>query len=505
MNPNGPKIIGKIDLNLINKSPCMKLSTAFRLLDATVMDEKGDYDILLYDKNKDLDGCGISLIVGRNGVGKSYLFRAFIEFFVDFKWFVRSESKRPYSNSRYRIRRLRYILGAHEYEIIREGNGFITKIDENETSANDIFIPRIVAAHFGLYDRFPIKRDRYDVDFYSYVGTKAGGNFISTNNIITHMLFSLCEDREEKVVKRMAQAFSKVGYDPKVTIKIRLREADEINSFETFRFRLDMQLQSVSSSMFNASLLKKIGAYTLRQKKDLYNTYKKLKKSSEIVLNLNNYGSFEENRVYFSNVYILKQIQLISKLNYLFYSESIPRDCNSLSSGEINMLATIVSVASCIDDYPVLILLDEPELNQHPNWQMSIINQLYAIFGDFTNHLLIASHSHFLVSDLPGKKSVVLQLNYSDNGLISKILTESTYGWSAEQVLLEVFQTGTDRNMYLGNMIGTLLDKIKKRELDSASVKEQLEFLMSVSENLKDFDPLKKIITSLNKAFNQEK
>lgn len=502
--PEGIKIIGKIDLNQINQPHVWhKHHRKFRLLDAIVEDENGTYDVILYDGKKELCNCGISLIVGKNGVGKSYLFRAIIEFFVDFNWFVRHEFKRPYSNSRYRINQLRYVLDRHEYLITRDTNKFISKINGDETSSNDVIIPNIVAAHFGLYDRFPIKRDRYDVDIYNYVGAKAGGNFISTNNIITQMLFSLCEDREEKVLRRIIKAFANVGYDPKVTIKVRLRETEKITSFEDFRTRLEQQVQS--SSTFNASLFKKIGRYTVPQKRDLYRSYKRLKENSEVVLDLREYDSFVENRKYFSDIYLLKQLQFTSKLNFYFYRNSKERDCNSLSSGEINMLATTVSVASCINDSPILILLDEPELNQHPNWQMSIITQLYEIFGDFTCHLLIASHSHFLVSDLPGEKSVVIQMDSNKGELISKTIPEDTYGWSAEQVLLEVFQTGTDRNMYLGHILGELLDRIKIRDIDISEVREKIDFLARVSENLKEFDPLKKIIISLIAAFNSKK
>lgn len=483
----------------------------FRLIDAIVEDEKGTYDLNFFDSEKDIKGCGISLIIGKNGVGKSYLFRALIEFFVDFQWFVQDIPKRPYSNSRYKISRLRYLLGGNEYEIVRDGNKFSSKINLWSASPTDVMIPNIVAAHFGLYDRFPIKRDRYDVDCYNYVGTKAGGNFISTNNIITQMLYSLCEDREERVIKRIIKAFSKVGYDPKVTIRVRLNasarlkdsDLSKVTSFEKFRNILGQEAEI--NPNFKSYAIRKIENFTVPKKKNLYKTYKRLRKDSEIVLDLRDYDSFTENREHFSNIYLLKQLQLISKLNISFYRNGIKRDCNTLSSGEINMLATVVSVASSIIDYPALILLDEPELNQHPNWQMSIVNHLNEIFGDFTCHLFIASHSHFLVSDLPGEKSVVIQLDYSDKGLSGKMISANTYGWSAEQVLLEVFETATDRNLYLGNMVGTLLDKIKNRHLEMSEVTEQLEFLNRVSENLKDFDPLKKIISSLNKAFNPER
>lgn len=496
------KFAGSIDLNNLYPERLLPDYAKFRLLNAIVKDDKGNYDFVLFDDTKTCERCGISLLIGKNGVGKSYMLRAIIDFLIEFNHYINHSQKRSYKNSRYRILSLRYILGNHEYIITRETGKFLTKIDGFFTSSSDIVLPRIIAAHFGLYDRFPIKSERYDVDIYNYVGTKAGGNFISTNNIITQMLFSLCEDRHEIVIRRIVKAFSTAGYEPKVTIRVSLKDSDNISSFDKFLIQLEKQLNT--SSSFYSSLFKKVENYTLVQKKNLYMTFKKIRKNGEIVLDLNDYDSFVEKREVFSVIYLLKQLKLTSKLNYYFYRKSEERDCNSLSSGEINMLATIVSVASNIDRYPALILLDEPELNQHPNWQMGIIDQLNELFGDYTCHLIIATHSHFLVSDLPGEKSSVIQMEYGNNGLIGRLLYEDTYGWSAEQVLLEVFHTCTDRNIYLANIIGLLLDKIKNQDIDKNKVKGELDFLNVVKDNLKDIDPLKHIILSLNRAFSYQ-
>ena len=76
-NSNGVKIVGKIDLNQIGKPTVWQpYYSKFRLLDATVEDENGTYDIVRYDKNKESSDCGISLIAGKNGVGIELLGKA---------------------------------------------------------------------------------------------------------------------------------------------------------------------------------------------------------------------------------------------------------------------------------------------------------------------------------------------------------------------------------------------------------------------------------------------
>lgn len=57
-----------------------------------------------------------------------------------------------------------------------------------------------------------------------------------------------------------------------------------------------------------------------------------------------------------------------------------------------------------------MVLIDEPEISQHPNWQMQIIDMLDKCLSDSKCHFIIATHSHFLVSDLPNYKSSVTYL-----------------------------------------------------------------------------------------------
>ena len=49
--------------------------------------------------------------------------------------------------------------------------------------------------------------------------------------------------------------------------------------------------------------------------------------------------------------------------------------CMDMSSGEFNMLATIVSVAS-VAEKNVLVLMDEPEISLHLNWQQKLIETI---------------------------------------------------------------------------------------------------------------------------------
>lgn len=503
------KVLGKIDLDVINGHPGKSISQrtnvkrGIRLLWATVRDEKKLYDIKFIDKERESEGVGFSLLIGPNGVGKSYILRAIIDFFVDLAYFQKNESMRRRTKIRYDIMNIEYKNGDDIINIRRNGNKFEVSVNNEMCSTKLGVTPNIVAAHFGLYDRFPTSNRNYDLPFYHYVGAKAGGNFITTNNIITQMFFSLCEEKENDVIERLIEVFERIDYEPKVSISGKLKGTQRYESPKMLKEALTKMKLDKSSFFYSA--YKRAQEYTDRQWESLYRAYLLLQNKSSkdelLVLDLKK-SSFEKNRKIFSEIYLLKQLQIVDRLSYNFYRQGNKVDCNELSSGEANMLATVVSIASSINSKCNLILLDEPELNQHPNWQMGIISLFNDVLKDYPCHFLIATHSHFLVSDLPMNSSSVIQLDYDkENGLTSTMVGEDTYGWSAEEILLQVFHTSTDRNMYFANIVGKLLDRIKDNNIVPDEVEKELMFIKKVSEHLHDNDPMKTISKTILSEF----
>ena len=112
------------------------------------------------------------------------------------------------------------------------------------------------------------------------------------------------------------------------------------------------------------------------------------------------------------------------------------------SSGEANILTTMISLIPLVEDN-CCVLIDEPEISLHPSWQYRYIELLTNVFQSFNGcHIIIASHSHFLVSDLPTDNSSVITLNKIDGLVKSELLPNSTFGWSAEDILLNISFNG---------------------------------------------------------------
>ncbi|MCG3694450.1 AAA family ATPase [Aliarcobacter butzleri] len=84
------------------------------------------------------------------------------------------------------------------------------------------------------------------------------------------------------------------------------------------------------------------------------------------------------------------------------------RDLFSFSQGERKKIIEKLILLECFNDGENrLILLDEPDNTLHPNWQKEYINLLVTLLKDKKYiHIIITSHSPFLISDLP-KENVI--------------------------------------------------------------------------------------------------
>ncbi len=135
---------------------------------------------------------------------------------------------------------------------------------------------------------------------------------------------------------------------------------------------------------------------------------------------------------------------------------------------------------------------------------MSLIDNLDVALAGRVCHVLIATHSHMIVSDLPLERSSVVHLEKDENGKVSsELIASATYAWSAEEVLLKVFKTATDRNRYFGELIARLLEKIGDNSICPKDVVRELEYFKKVSRNLNDIDPMKSILNTIVEAYSE--
>ncbi|WBF57658.1 hypothetical protein HXV90_18440 [Lysinibacillus sp. JK80] len=106
----------------------------------------------------------------------------------------------------------------------------------------------------------------------------------------------------------------------------------------------------------------------------------------------------------------------------------------------------------------------------------------------------MATHSHFMVSDLKNESSSLIELKSKSNELvISKNINESVYGRSAEDILYEVFNMPTSRNYYIGKDLDEILQAISLNRVNDG-IRDKAHKLYSMIDYLKESDPLKELI-----------
>lgn len=445
-----------------------------------------------------------SVLIGTNGVGKSSLMKEIIDFFIDLHSYVNHSETRLSPANKGHLKGIRYNIDGVECEVIRLEKNYYARVGGAIQPLTELRLPSIVACHFGAFDKFPTQKvnglaqTRYDVDCYKYVGAHVNGNMISSSAIAFRLLFALNEHMDDRQRKNICSILDFIGYDHRISLSYTMVTKSKKNGVAW-----DTITQRVDRDRDYANLNKQEKA---RVATELYNFYisKTSASGSQLTYDIDFDGDNTSGGVHdeLQIIYKLKQCDLVNSVNVIFHKQGIDITSDEMSSGEFAMLSTVLSVSAAANDPHTLVLMDEPELSLHPNWQMMLIDNLDRALDKQVCHLVIATHSHFVVSDLQKERSSVTHIEKDNEGnLKATTIAESTFGWSPEEVLLKVFQLATDRNRYLADVVGTFIQRIADNDISIETASEELTFLKKVSTGLSDVDPMKKIIATILEEF----
>lgn len=464
--------------------------------------EVNDIDLGSFEES---DGLPLySVLIGINGVGKSSLMKEIVDFFIDLHTCASDAKSKLSSSFKIRLKGIRYHIDGMECEVIRLHKNYIAKINGCICDLKELRLPSIVACHFGAFDKFPTQKvygsaqTKYDVPFYKYMGAHVNGSMISSSAIAFRLFFALNEQMNDRQRQNICSILDFIGYDHRITLSYSL----------VLKSKKDTAPRDIISQR-----VEKAREYNKLDKQEknkeiakLYTFYKNKISSG--------YNRFEYNIDFDKNIilketldelqyiYKLKQCNLVNSVNVIFYKQGYNNTSEEMSSGEFAILSTVLSISAAADSPHTLVLLDEPELSLHPNWQMTLIDNLDRALANQVCHLLISTHSHMLVSDLPMKRSSVIQVEKDEkSNLNSTRIHGSTYGWSAEEILLKVFKTATDRNRYFGELIGQLLERMGNNTISPKEVEKELRELQKISMHLSDIDPMKTILNTIVETY----
>jgi predicted ATPase len=529
------------------------MNNNFKIMSVKINNLDIDFDANMFnmeslDSSRNGSSIFTSVFIGENGVGKSHLLKYISYMFMDIyniKYF--SETEEINYNLSDRVQRLHHLTKiviepidnySIQYKVdnieflVSKHKGKISIFKDHfqlpPEQYDQIQIPNnILCCAFQINDKFKFKVNS-ESDFYKYLGIKSQSGFTNSKTvekkICDNIIKCLFTEENKLHLDMFKECFKFLGLDTKITIDYKIKRrrdifndhinvdniAEEINRSvfkngkrKTFASNLFSDI--ITDSSILESLVRQIKNFNSL----LYNNSFRDRNVSTIKTEINlETGDFYAITPYNEIIDMKSKIDknaldLLNKLDIIgspilgikkkeYYSIS------NGSSGEVHILFLLSNIISNINKTS-LILIDEPEISLHPSWQIRIINLLRSILlkAHKSCHIIIATHSHFIVSNLEPKESTlhIIKNDLLNSDLLCENIDYDIYGWSAENILYKVFGVPSNRNYYLAEYIDNLLEEISLGNYNK--VLENKDKLISLSRNLSDIDPFKEVIEKI--------
>ncbi len=455
----------------------------------------------------------MSLIIGANGTGKSQVLRFIINIFNNLSASQNKEFKiiEKFQNSF----KIIYQFENDIYEIVGENKDISIKKNGIKIILQKLKLPKkIIALTANLNDRFPLftSKSILNNNRYEYLGVRAASNnaFIGRNIAKTAEYFSMIISNE-KNIDAVKNLFEILNFDPKCELIFKkgknyklFKDSYNKSNIETLKNAVKLlidKIQGKNSSRINISYRvekysrvlnilqnEKINLHLIShilKQNELFSYkldfltktgFENLKNDTKLIKYLTDLEIFS-----FDTIKVMKRLDISQSFNI-----------KEASSGEYHLLTSLLSLVAKIKDNS-LILIDEPEISLHPNWQQKYIEILNKLFDNFSScHFIIASHSHFLVTNLKSEYSSISALQLNNGKIKVNLIKYNTFGWTPENILYNVFGVVTVRNYYYEMDIKELLHLISHNSDDYTRINEIIMRLEN--EQILKSDPLKLII-----------
>lgn len=403
---------------------------------------------------------------------------------------------------------LRVITDSVNSKIIEKESSGQIKI---KTTGNVIFknneIPvKILASSFSLNDKFPIltKRNKLYHKNYEYLGLRSTTNnaFVGKykKDFLTRLVSIISDEKKSHTFR---DALLNIGMPLKFKFSFKygrglkqiMNQSSDFESYDEFNDKISkfISIKKNTNRLDSEKLYERL--HSTHLKSEIFNFFKSKRRglnSIEYRIDLFN-QSLNDIFLHDASILIFFIESGIIQIDDFSFTTNDDFSFSMASSGQHHLFTEILNLTSSVTD-DSLILIDEPEISLHPNWQIKYIELLQSIMNNYKGcHTIICSHSHFLVSCINEEYCGIMQAKTTKNGHIE--ITEynqNVYGWSPEQVLYNVFGLSTTRNHYFESDIKQIISVISKVNNNINDIYEPLARVKRF--NITDDDPLKILI-----------
>lgn len=475
-----------------------------------------EFNLPLYNQEDFEAGPKASVLIGVNGSNKSRVLSALIEELSNIEGLrreltdeaiLRDEKARPFKVQNYSLFQSEVPMDSYRGKVSTHGNLPDAKVDywmknsywsverrdrdltvwkdgEKIEVASMKFPDRAIAVAHLPTDRFRFTRGEVD-DFYVYLGLRQATNMTTTGALESKVIMSLVSaigrDRASRIFKSW---LDDLNLENSLEIEFGL-SATSLFAQKTFhdfrhevlhrneRMRGRGRERSNEAQQKDSAQLEEFWPFfqALRE-------FEIIEKQGRLRARSLGYSvpfSFEFFPSMFEEFDVAKMIDIgkrymvLHDIALVFCKFGKKLRFSELSSGEQQVLGTVIRFIAELGDNSVLVI-DEPEVSLHPAWQRLYLPRLLETLKSFPQtHAIIATHSHFLVSDVSEKQaSLTVASNVSASRF--KSFDGDVYGRSPENILYRVFGIASTSNFYV------------ERDLTSA---------LRMISGVDDFDPIR--------------
>ncbi|EPD38412.1 hypothetical protein HMPREF9702_04592 [Delftia acidovorans CCUG 15835] len=442
--------------------------------------QAGDYSDSLHAPNK------FTVIVGRNGVGKSRLLREICMAYVDIEQI--DDARISYRGAQ--VSREKFDIDSHRAP------------------------SSVIALSTSPFDRFPLQKMFGPIcTDYQYLGLRG----LSSRNLslaflsrtIGALITSVVDDPNH--INTINEVLSHLGYYPFLEIRLvaslspaKLEKALESNNFIEYLINNNNRVNAMSERW--RYHMTKLSAYEVSRFEAACRHWASVGVKPRLDLKITKDGLIDLQRGSSLDLNFLLLIQMgffqLRDVGVIKNGLPNPIRITDASSGEQCVVMSLLGIASHIKN-GTLICIDEPEICLHPAWQEQYVSLLMNVFSKFKGcHFIIATHSPQVIAQLKDDNCFVLDL---ENGVTTQAAEYNLR--SADYQLARLFKAPGFKNEYLSR---TLIDAlqalsggVKYDQLKSHEVHQILHLKNVISPD----DPIKRLMDICEKALkaSQEK
>lgn len=492
-----------------------------------------------YDINQENKDNHFTIIIGRNASGKSEILKEVCHLLI------RSQIKNGF-NSAY-VDRLDHYLDRNykdtlhrgeknlnsELELIDDGETFkykylrtdeerefINYLGEKEYIKDHVFRHHfcvtdkksneikscknynVIAVSSGQFDKFPVLQSmglssETGIN-YSYVGVQNDRSSSRYDSILSLKVgeigLAIIKFSVESKKINLNSLLNMLGFNGKVKIKYEVNKHMLSNDFNNQEELLIHGTRYSSVGLGSSDgKLKDEDVLSFKQAISYFNDLHPSHQESVGVVEIDMLDEY--NSVEAKNLYYAAKANALEIKDLDFFGERGVSSLLLASSGQINLLNIFFGISSCITDNS-LILIDEPEISLHTDWQIKFIPLLREVFSKYKDcHYIIATHAPMIISNVGLTHSSILNMTTGDT-----ISSKKFNNQSSDYINSYLFETPGPKNETINREVVSLLSAISKRKKLTESNIKKAKLLITWSYKIMDGDPTKDLVNILEEA-----